>query len=386
MLIERKLAAKVKYMGKKFPIVSLTGPRQSGKTTLLKNVFSSMPYVSLEDPDMRLFAENDPRAFLSQYQKGVIIDEAQHVPHLFSYIQTISDSRNKTAQFVLSGSQNFLLNQKISQSLAGRAGILKLLPLSIEELKSAGQLKTDAFAHIHQGFYPRLFDKKIDEGLFYSSYVNSYLSRDVRGLVNVGDLSTFHKFLQLCAGRIGQLLNLSSLANDAGVSVNTIKSWLSVLEAGYIIFQVQPHHKNFRKRLVKTPKLYFWDTGLACYLLSIRDKKDLQNHFLKGGLFENFVMAEIGKYYFNEGIQPSLYFWRDKTGHELDAIIETGKTREVVEIKSSSTVNPDSFKGLKYWNELSGHTDLNLIYTGKTKHKTQGINVLPWQNIHDILY
>lgn len=385
MIIDRVLAAKVAYAAKKFPIVSLTGPRQSGKTTLLRELFRKLPYVSLEDPDLRNFALSDPRQFLSNYPSGVILDEVQHVPSLFSYIQTTSDLRNKTGQFILSGSQNFLMNQKISQSLAGRAGILKLLPFSMEEMQQHHFLKSNLWDQLYKGFYPRLFDKKIDPVLFYSSYIETYLKRDVQDLVNVTDLNTFLKFLKLCAGRTGQLLNLSSLANDTGISVNTVKSWLNILEASYIVFLLQPYHQNFRKRLIKSPKLFFWDTGMACFLLGIKSVNDLKLHFSRGSLFENFVIAEYGKYFHNRGMTPDLYFWLDKTGNEIDCIIENGRKVRAVEIKSGATVNDDFFKGLLKFRDLSAKTDLALVYGGNTKQSRKDIEVLGWKNMLDAL-
>lgn len=385
MFIERKIAPIVKYAGKKFPIVSLTGPRQSGKTTLLQNVFPDKPYVTLEDPGTRAYVAADPRDFLNQYPKGVIIDEAQHVPELFSYIQTESDKRNKPGQFILSGSQNFLMNDKISQSLAGRVAVLKLLPFSIDELKATGKLKSNVYANMVYGFYPRLFERNIRPQLFYSSYYETYLTRDFRQLKNLGDLSTFQKFIQLCAGYSGQLVNLSSLANDTGVAVNTVKAWLSLLEASYIIFLLKPYRKSFNKRLVAAPKLYFWDTGLASFFLGIKDWQMLKSSHMRGALFENFVVAEIGKYYFNQGQLPGMYFWRDKTNNEVDCIVENGKKVEAVEIKSGTTLNTDFFKGLLYWKRLSGKSDLNLVYGGASNHMRNGIRILNWESIHDIL-
>ncbi|MEO6168085.1 MAG: ATP-binding protein [Chitinophagales bacterium] len=385
MIIDRILAAKVAYAAKKFPIVSLTGPRQSGKTTLLREHFRKLPYVSLEDPDLRNFAQSDPRQFLSNYPSAVILDEVQHMPSLFSYIQTASDLRNKTGQFILSGSQNFLMNKKIPQSLAGRAGILKLLPFSMEEMQHHHFLKSNLWDQLHKGFYPRLFDKKIDPVMFYSSYVETYLKRDVQDLVNVTDLNTFLKFLKLCAGRTGQLLNLSSLANDTGVAVNTVKSWLGILEASYIIFLLQPYHQNFRKRLVKSPKMFFWDTGLASYLLGIKSSSELKTHFAKGALFENLVVAEYGKYFYNRGMNPDFYFWRDKTGNEIDCIIENRKKVRAIEIKSGTTVNDDFFKGLLNFQNLSKSADLALVYGGNTKQTRTDIEVLGWKDMLEAL-
>ncbi len=379
VMITRTIEPHLRYVAKKFPVVSLTGPRQSGKTTLLKKVFAKHPYVSLEDPDQRHAAMADPRGFLNQFKKGVILDEVQHVPELFSYIQTLSDEKNKAGFYILSGSQNFLMNKHISQSLAGRAGVLKLLPFSMDELKQIGKLPA-AHPLLFQGFYPRLIDKKIKPSVFYSSYVETYLKRDVRDLINVGDMSSFLKFIMLCSGRVGQVLNLSSLSVEAGVAVNTIKAWLSVLEASYVIFLLQPYHQNFNKRLVKSPKLYFWDTGLACYLLGIKSAAELSGFHATGSLFENMVIADLGKHFFNQAQEPQLYFWRDKTGHELDCIMDIGRKVKAIEIKSGMTMRDDFLKGLYQFHQLHNKAQLNLIYGGNMNQQIKDTRVISWNN------
>ena len=286
-MIRRELHSKLLEVSQYYPIITLTGPRQSGKTTLIKSTFTNLPYVLLEIPDIRERAQEDPKSFLEKYPKGAIFDEVQNVPELFSYLQGIVDEDNQV-RFVVSGSQNFLLLEKITQTLAGRVAVLKLLPFSLMELKNTKYEIQNSLEFIFNGAYPRLYDKNIPVEQFYSDYMQTYVERDVRTIKNIGNLNSFRRFLQLCAGRVGQLLNLNSLATDTGISVNTAKSWLSILEASYIIYQLQPHHKNFSKRLVKRPKIFFYDTGLACSLLKITSVEQLDIHYLRGGLFENF--------------------------------------------------------------------------------------------------
>jgi uncharacterized protein len=384
-MIKRVIQYKITQLAEKFPVISLTGPRQSGKTTLIKSMFPDYRYESLEDPDTRLFAVTDPRKFLES-EKKMIIDEIQRVPVLFSYIQTITDKANINGQFIISGSQSFLLTQHISQSLAGRVAILNLMPFSLIELRQHG-IKVNKYEKlIYQGFYPRLYDKNIDPIDFYPYYIQTYLERDVRLLQNIHDLTIFIRFLKLCAGRIGQLLNLNSLANDCGISPNTAKSWISVLETSYIIFLLQPHLKNFNKRLVKMPKLYFIDTGLASSLLEIRSENQLSTHFLRGVLFENFILSEFLKTRLNNGLRSNLFFWRDNKGVEIDCIIDDGKKLTPVEIKSGNTFNQDFFKNLNYWNKLSDNSEENafVIYGGESSRETKDGNLLSWKELSKI--
>jgi hypothetical protein len=381
-MIKRVLETKIRQLAKKFPVVSVTGPRQSGKTTLIKSMFPDLRYESLEDPDTRLFAVNDPRKFLES-EKKMILDEIQRVPELFSYIQTITDNTNIPGQFIISGSQSFLLNQHISQSLAGRVAILNLMPLSFSELRDHGTPVKDYENLIYNGFYPRLHDKLIDPGDFYPNYIQTYIERDVRLLQNIHDLTLFVRFLKLCAGRTGQLLNMNSLANDCGISPNTAKSWISVLETSYIIFLLQPHYKNYNKRLVKMPKLYFIDTGLASSLLEIHSGKQLSTHFLRGALFENLILSEFIKRRYNGGLKNNCYFWRDNKGVEIDCIIETGNKLTPVEIKSANTFNQDFFKQLNYWNKLADNNIKNsyVVYGGdSTRHIKEG-TLLRWEDV-----
>ncbi|OGL44996.1 MAG: AAA family ATPase [Candidatus Schekmanbacteria bacterium RBG_16_38_10] len=382
-MIKRTISKKLKSLSSRFPVISVIGPRQSGKTTLVKHVFSRLQYVSLEDLDTRDFALHDPRGFLSTYNKGVIIDEVQRVPALFSYIQTAVDKKNSACQFILTGSQNILIQENISQTLAGRVAILKLLPLSLEELKHTPYELNNAEKYIFKGFYPRIYDKKIAPSDWYPNYIQTYVERDVRLLKNIENLNIFQKFVKMCAGRAGQILNLSSLGNECGITHNTARSWLSILESSYIIFFLKPYYRNFNKRLVKMPKLYFYDTGLLCSLLGIQNTKQLATHYLKGNLFESFVMSEITKERFNKGLEPNCYYWRDKTGNEIDCIIEIADKLLQVEIKSGKTVTSDFFDGLKYWEKVAGKKYSNpyLIYGGNEFQKRTQVDIISWKNI-----
>lgn len=385
-MIERTITSKLEELFAQYPVVTVTGPRRSGKTTLLKNVFPDMGYISLEDPDTRLLMEAEPRSFLENFPEGLIIDEAQNVPDIFSYIQGMVDKTNKPSQYVLSGSQSFTLHSKISQTLAGRTAILKLLPLSYSEIINSG-ISFQIFEDIvFPGFYPEVIALKRNPVDYYGNYLQTYVERDVRQLKNIGDLSTFIRFLKLCAGRIGQLLDYSSLANDTGIAVNTVKSWISVLEASYVIFLLQPHHKNFNKRLVKSPKIYFLDTGLACSLLNIESQKQLFSHYLRGGLFENFVLLELLKQRYNEGKRSNLFFWRDHRGHEIDFLIENAEGLQPVECKSGKTYNKDFFKEIHYLIKISEDQLINpsVVYGGDEELTIAGCRLLPWKKINKI--
>jgi predicted AAA+ superfamily ATPase len=382
-MIKRDLESKILDLAKVYPTVSITGPRQSGKTTLVKHLFKYKEYVSFEDPDIRLLVQNDPRAFLQRFPDGAIFDEIQRVPDLFSYLQTIVDEKGKTGFFILSGSQSFLLHHKISQSLAGRTAILKLLPFNLNELSRAKVKIKNIDNHIFQGGYPRIYDKNIHPLDFFPSYVQTYIERDVRSLQNIQHLDSFTRFIRLCAGRIGQLLNMSSLANDCGITVNTVKSWLSILEASYVITLLRPHFNNFNKRLVKMPKLYFFDTGLACNLLGLENEKQLVTHYMRGELFENFVLSEIYKHRFNQALQPNIYFWRDNKGLEIDCIIEKADLLIPVEIKSGLTPNLDFFKNLKKWRNIAKIANENVfvVYTGEVTQKLNEGNMISWKDL-----
>jgi predicted AAA+ superfamily ATPase len=396
MMIKRHLEQKLKTAIGQYPVVTVTGPRQSGKTTLLRGALGGFDYVNLEDPDRRADAMSDPRAFLGQFKSGVILDEAQQVPSLFSYLQGIVDSTGTPGQFVLSGSQNFLLMEKISQSLAGRCAILHLMPFSFPELRGWGvmdianpgglnasaEVPCDLHEMLFSGFYPRIHDRKLPPQDWLANYYQSYIERDVRQVVNVGDVEVFNRFVRLCAGRNGQLLNMSSLSGDCGASAVTVKRWLSILETSFIIKLLRPHHKNFNKRLIKSPKLYFMDTGLLCYLLRIRNAEDLRFHAMRGSVFETWVISELYKNYYHQGLIPDLYFWRDSNGHEVDILMDHGSELIPVEIKSGQTLNEEFFKGLDYFSQLSGALTKKglLVYGGVTPASRHGISVVPWYN------
>lgn len=386
-MIERILKDELLRLVSKFPVVSLTGPRQSGKTTLLRSAFSGYRYETLEDPDTMIFAQEDPRSFLSG-SEPMIIDEIQRVPALFSYIQTISDQKRENGQFIISGSQSFLLNERISQSLAGRVAILHLLPFSYEEIENNGSHFQNFHELVFKGFYPRLYDHEISPLDFYPNYIQTYVERDVRLLQNIQDLSQFVRFLKLCAGRTGQLLNLSSLANDVGVSVNTAKAWVSVLEASYVIFLLRPHHVNFNKRIVKMPKLYFYDTGLACSLLDLQSAEQLKSHYLLGGLFETFVLSELIKYRLHRGLRNNCYFWRDHKGKEIDCLMDHGSHLTPVEIKAAGTYTPNYFDNIDYWNKLSGNTPENsfVVYGGDKSYPTKHGQLVSWKETGRFLH
>jgi len=367
-MIKRLISNKILQYASQYPVVTLTGPRQSGKTTLCRALFPRKSYISLENIDTRNYAVQDPRAFLAECNKdGAVIDEIQRVPELASYIQEIVDTKEKPGHFILTGSQNFHLINTVSQSLAGRTALAVLLPFSYEEVYSDKIISVDEV--LYRGFYPRIHDKKLNPSEALSFYTGTYIERDIRALINVTDLSKFEKFIKLCAGRTAQILNLSNLANDCGISHNTAKSWLSVLETSYIVFLVRPHHANFNKRLIKAPKLYFTDCGLASYLLDIRDAAHLKTHPLRGALFENFIISEMLKARTNTGKNSNIYFFRDNTGNEVDALLEEGTGVTPVEIKLGSTVNEDFFKGLKYYTKLNKKSAKPVLIYGGTREQ-----------------
>ena len=358
-MIKRIIGDVLKNLANQYPVVTITGPRQSGKTTLIKNVFADKQYVNLESPDIRQFAVNDPKGFLAQYNNA-ILDEIQRAPELLSYIQPIVDKNKEQGQFIITGSQQFEVLNNISQSLAGRTALLKLLPFSISEIKNIVDVSlTDKL--IYTGFYPRIYDMNLDPHQAIGDYIVTYVERDIRQLISIKDLNLFEKFLKLCAGRIGQLLNFQGLANDVGVSHTTVRSWVSILEASYIIFLLPPWYNNFSKRLVKSPKLYFYDVGLASYLLGIENEKQVFRDPLRGNLFENLVVAEVLKYRFNKGKKSNLFFYRDSTGLEIDLIYETGRNIYPIEIKSGATISEDFFKNLKKFIKFDG---LDIPYGG----------------------
>lgn len=381
--IERILSEELKASAKEYPIVVILGPRQSGKTTLAKNIFSEKKYVSLENLDNRDFAKNDPNGFIKTYESGAIIDEVQRVPSLLSYLQTEVDENPITGRFILTGSNQYMLQEKVTQSLAGRVALLKLLPLSLEELHQAGMSFTlDQI--IFEGCYPKIHAQKVRVKSWYDNYIETYVDKDVRLIKNIENLSLFNLFLKMLANRAGQLVNLASIGNDCGVSQNTIKSWISILESSYIIKLLYPYYKNFNKRLVKAPKIYFLDTGLLCRLLGIKESSELQAHPFRGGIFESFIFSEFEKKFTNRGEKSSLYFWRDKNGHEIDFLID-GADVKLIEVKSARTINSDYFKNIKYYQKQSkGREKSFLIYSGEEKQYRENITVLPWSEVGEI--
>ena len=385
MIIKRKLVDHLQQMLGKFPVVSLTGPRQSGKTTLLKEFFPGYKYFNLERLDLREIILSDPLGFLKSSGEKIILDEAQNVPELFSYIQVVSDERGTNGQYILSGSQSFLMNEKISQSLAGRVSINHLLPFDITELPDS--VDKNYLQLIYTGFYPRIYQHNITPNDFYPSYLQTYIERDIRTLKAVENLNTFTRFLSLCAGRTGQILNLTSLANDTGVSVNTVKSWLSLLETSYIIFLLKPYHNNFNKRIIKAPKLYFFDTGVVSSLLRIPDEKALRNYPLYGALFENFIISEIAKQFYHSGKQPLMYYYKESNGKEIDCIIETSYDHIIaLEIKGGETFSKDYLKNLlKFVDEKQSiEVQKYLVYPEAKKSQIKDINILNWSDIPEI--
>jgi uncharacterized protein len=396
-MIPRHLENTLRRLTASYPVVTLTGPRQSGKTTLVRATFPDYAYMSLEVPHVRETAATDPKGFLNQFPQGVILDEAQRLPDLFSYIQASVDERDAAGQFVVTGSQNFLLLERVTQSLAGRAGVLHLLPFSRAELlgRPMGRIEDigrnipqydqdDAMLMevLHTGFYPRIHDKPVLPQEWLANYYQTYVERDVRSIQNVGDLEAFGRFMRLCAGRTGQLLNLNSLSADCGISHTTARRWLSVLEASFITFRLQPHYRNFRKRLVKSPKLYFYDTGLLCYLLGIRTPEELVTHSSRGAVFETYVICELVKTYYHQGLRPRIYFWRDLAGHEIDLLVEEGETLVPIEIKSGQTFSRDFFKGLDFWRSLTDQAKAPaaLVYGGDTSMMHRDTAVYGWRD------
>lgn len=398
-MIPRHLASRLQRAVEQYPVVSITGPRQSGKTTLTRMALPDYGYVNLESPDQRRLAKEDPRGFLAGLPAHVVIDEAQHVPELFSYIQGIVDQRDQPGQFVLTGSQNFLLHRGISQSLAGRCDILHLLPFSGKEL--AGEplkpiedivggraplksLTDDRLVDVlFTGGYPRVHDKQLPPQEWLANYYQTYVERDVRDLLNVGDLETFGRFMGLCAGRTGQLLNLSSMANDCGITHTTARRWLSVLETSFLIMLLRPHHRNFNKRMIKSPKLYFLDTGLLCYLLRLRSPDDLAVHACRGAVFESWIVSEAMKSYVHRGLRADLFFWRDSTGHEIDLLVETGGGRLLpIEAKSGQTFSSDFVKELNWWKDLADQSDTlsTVVYGGDESITYKGSRILSWRH------
>ena len=390
-MIKRTLETKLRELTGYYPAILVTGPRQSGKTTLCRMAYPDKPYISLEALDIRDFAASDPRGFLSEYADGAVFDEIQHVPSLLTYLQSDIDARPDPGRFILTGSQHFGLSQSITQSLAGRCGILVLLPPSLEELRAFPSAPSTLNGLLWQGSYPRIYDRGIPPGQWLADYTATYVQRDVRQVINVGDLQTFSGFLKLCAGRTAQEINLSKLGSDAGVSHNTVRTWLSVLETSYIIHRLPSWHTSIRKQVVKAPKLHFFDSGLVCYLLGIHEPGQLLHHPLRGAIFESWVISETYKAFVHSGLQPGLFHYREARGPEIDLLIEQGDTLAAVEIKSGATINADFFKNLKrFSNHMEGKTRKRTIrshvmYGGDDSQQRSDAQILSWRHIQRLI-
>lgn len=386
-MYKRQILTELKGLAKEFRVVTVLGPRQAGKTTLCQQAFPKYDYVSLEDPDTRNFASEDPRGFLQEHHKQVIFDEVQRVPELLSYIQTIVDRDKLKGQFILTGSHQLALGEAIAQSLAGRTAQLTLLPLTLEELKQAPEYpREDLNAVLLNGFMPGKHDENINTSRFYRAYFQTYVERDVRLLINLKDSAKFEKFVRLCAGRIGQLFNQASLANEIGVSAHTINEWLSVLEASFIVYRLQPYYENIGKRLIKSPKLYFIDTGLAAWLLGIENTTQMQRDPLRGNLFENFIVMEALKARFNQGKESRLFFYRDSNGNEVDLVLQNGTQLTPIEIKSSQTWHNSFTKGTRYLKKiLPGRTTQGIvIYGGESNRSTQHYRLRSYKKLNGL--
>jgi len=391
-MITRKLADRLLQLATYYPVVAVTGPRQAGKTTLCRAIFPDKPYVSLESLDYREFAQSDPRGFLMEYRQGAVLDEIQQAPGLVSYLQAEVDEHPEPGRFILTGSQHFGISQIISQSLAGRCGLLTLLPPDFDELQGFAKVPDDLFTLLWQGAYPRIYDQNIPAHQWLADYIATYVQRDVRQVLNVGDLLTFSSFLKLCAGRTAQEINLSSLGGDAGVSHNTAKSWLSILEASYIIHRIPAWHVNIRKQIVKAPKLHFLDTGLVCYLLQIREPGQLRFHPLRGAIFESWVVSELYKAMAHQGEQPILHHYRESRGLEMDVLVQRGDCLHAVEVKSAATAAPDFFRGFEQiagriqTAGLSLRLDNVVVYGGETSQQRSTARLLGWRDVTKIFH
>ncbi len=390
-MITRKLTDKLLQLATYYPVVAVTGPRQAGKTTLCRATFPDKPYVSLESLDFRDFAESDPRGFLMEYQRGAILDEIQQAPGLVSYLQAEVDEHPEPGRFILTGSQHFGISRIIFQSLAGRCGLLTLLPPDLDELQGFCEVPEDLFTLLWQGAYPRIYDRNIPAHQWLADYIATYVQRDVRQVLNVADLLTFSSFLKLCAGRTAQEINLSSLGGDAGVSHNTAKSWLSILEASYIIHRIPAWHVNIRKQIVKAPKLHFLDSGLVCFLLQIREPGQLRLHPLRGAIFESWVVSELYKTLAHQGEQPILHHYRESRGLEVDVLVHRGDLLHAVEVKSAATAAPDFFRSFAQLAEriqaagLSLRPDNVVVYGGETSEQRSTARLLAWRDVSKIL-
>jgi len=381
-LLERLILPEAKKALGQFRALCITGPRQSGKTTLCKTLFKDKPYVNFENPSVQYEAEQNPESFFQKFRHGAVFDEVQRAPHIFRYLQEILDNNSKRGQFILTGSNNFLLHEQVSQSLAGRAGYLSLLPLSYAELKNAKLASGNVNRHILTGGYPEIWKEKLSAGAWMNSYVQTYVQRDVRLLRNITNLATFNRFIYLCANYAGQILNRDDLAKKTGVDTKTILAWLGLLESSYIIFQLQPWYNNLNKRIIKSPKLYFYDTGLLCHLLGIKSELGLKKTKAYGAIFENWVISEIRKNDFNTARHEGMYFFRDSTGNEIDLILEREGEPVAIEIKSGNKVAENMLFGLKYWQKLQPGSMGILMYGGAVNEiVNERMSILPWTEV-----
>lgn len=386
-MVLRNAEKKLLELSQVFKAVAVIGPRQSGKTTLIRNLFTDKPYVSLENPDVRQFALDDPKGFLSNYPDGAILDEVQRVPLLFSYLQEILDNSSEKGLYVLSGSNNFLLQETISQTLAGRVAYFNLLPFSFNELNKANIAPDTTNEILFKGFYPPVYDQDIPVGDWCPNYIRTYIDRDVRLIKNISNLNQFEKFVRLLAGRNGQELNLTSIGIECGVDSKTANSWIGILESSFVIYLLKSHHQNFNKTIVKRPKIYFYDTSIVCYLLGVQNENQLSTHPLRGAIFEGMVITELVKSRLHAGKSMNLYYWRDKTGREIDVIVDNGTELIPVEIKSGATISSDYFKNIKYWRNLSKSEKAIVIYNGQTKQsRSDGTEVVPWRDATELLF
>ena len=379
-MIERIAKPTLTFLANQFRAIAVVGPRQSGKTTLVKSVFPQKPYVFLENPDVRLLAKSDPRGFLMEYENGAIIDEVQRVPELFNYLQEILDNATEDGMFILTGSNNFLIQENISQTLAGRVGILDLFPFSFREINSIKEHPKKFETLILSGGYPEIYDRKREPSVWYQNYIRTYVERDVRQLLQITNSSSFTRFLKLCAGRVGQQLNISALSNLAGIKVDTAKSWLSVLQQSFVIYLLQPYHQNFNKRLTKSPKLYFYDSGLACNLLGIKNTNELKLSHFFGGLAENYVISDIIKNNHHLGLQNSFYYWRESNGLEIDLLIEDGSDLSAIEIKAGKTIKDEFFSNLMKFKKIASVKKSYILYDGTQKMNWKNeVEIMNWR-------
>jgi predicted AAA+ superfamily ATPase len=381
-LINRRLASHVKKVAGYYPVLSVAGPRQAGKSTMLKQIFPDYQYVSLEDPDTNAFATTDARGFFERYQEGIIIDEAQKVPELFSYLQGVVDQERAPGRFILSGSQNYLMHRNITQSLAGRIDLSTLFPFDFGEMSWLGDWDQSAEHAILNGFYPGKLTNNIPNKIFYSNYIKTYIERDVTDLINVGNLTTFRSFLKLIAYKCGSQIRLTDLSNDLNISVNTIKTWISILESSYIVFMLPSYHKNMGKRLLKTPKLYFYDTGLLCHLLALNDETKLHDYDNYGIIFENLVIAELFKFKSHSQSEQEMYYFRDSNGLEVDLLEVDGFKTTMMEMKSSKTFRPKFLESMKKLKLFDPTLEIKVVYDGKEEVTLKDYSVVNWRNIH----